>query len=352
MTVGGGKAEDVQCERCGEVSSDALDACPSCGWEEAVTVGCWVPGKVPWPEKVSGDIAEEARVITEEDRRSARAAVVGGGSVEDVTAIVQEEDVRSSTALRTERDLDLAVQEVKRLKGAYFVSDHRLGRKIGFIHAQQLWKLRTEADKSGKRKARWSSFEAFCNDELGITPQHARRMMDTAANFTEAQVEAHGARKLSMVLQVAPERRSELLQKVAEGVSQEVLAQEVRRASSEGQGRALPTANPRVSKMNEAKAAKRAAAPRDEAPSKVTVAAVIGTQNVPLFVRPKKLPKDAAGWRELKARAKRFADQPVGRVELANDVVMLFALQESARGEWHLRVTTVREEAVEAKKGR
>lgn len=327
----------VKCDRCGVISSEDEDACPACGFDEASPVA---PDDVP-----GGDVKTEAeaQVLTEDDMKTARATILGGGSVPDVTAILVEEDLKKSSALRTERDLDDAVRSVQNLKAEFCVSDFRLGKEIARIHAEQLWKLRVEKKSDGKEKSKWGSFAAFCNEELGISPEHARRLMDVGTNYTEDQVRAHGHRKLSIVLQLSPDKRPEVMAALEAGASKREIEQQVKAIGAAGGARPKPekmaAANAGKVKLIEEK--KKVEKP---ALKPITVATIPGKQVIPLYAKPAKTPRTADGWKLL-TRAKKLGDGILGRLELQNDVVMVIVVQENTRGELQLRITTHREEA-------
>lgn len=331
----------VKCDQCGTISLEDEDACPACGCEVATPVGVETGSPLSGGKETT---ESEAQVLTEEDLKVARATILGGGSVPDVTAILVQEDLKTSTALRTERDLDDAVRNVIDLKGETCVSNFRLGKAIAKIHAEQLWKLRVAKTSEGKEKSKWGSFAAFCNEELGVSPEHARRIMDAATNYSEEQVRAHGIRKLSIILQVVPEKRPELMEALELGATKRDLEEKTKAIGAAGGAR------PKPEKMAAANAGKAKAEEKkkiEKPPAKpVTVASIPGNQTLPFYAKPTRYPRTDAGWKEL-PRAKKLGEGIVARLVLQNDVVMILSVVENTRGELQLRVKTLREEAQE-----
>lgn len=259
------------------------------------------------------------------------------------------DDTHVSSAMTTVHDLDSAVSDIHRLKGEGALACYRLGKKIQEIHEKQLWKLRTEKDDKGRDKGRWQTFEAFCNEELGISPSYAYRLRDVSSHYSEEQVLAHGTRKLSLLLEMPAEHRDRVMEeKVKAGATKAEIEKEVSRVKQETGHRAIGKG--RVAKAHEAlrEKAKTKAAAAKKAPKEatITVANILGTQTIKLFCKPARTPKTSEDWKNLK-RAKRLGDQPFGSMDLANDVVMYFAIMEDASGELKLKVSTQRVETEE-----
>lgn len=250
----------------------------------------------------------------------------------------------------TEKVLDAAVAEVKRLKVQSSESIWSLGQKIKEIHTEKLWALRTEDGGKGGKKAKWKSFEAFCLHELGFTPQTAHALSDVSSSYGPDDIKKFGTAKLTLVLQAPPADRPRIQERVEKGATKKEIEKEVRQAkkdtkyvreareTSKGNktGKAGASKGKALTKAREAKAAK----PKKELATQITIAKIIGSETVKLYKRPttrdfelEKLP-----------RATRLADSPYGVLDLANGVEMHFNVTEAANGSLVLKVHTKRSE--------
>lgn len=332
--------KDDNGKECGTISKVELDQCPKCGHDEGVDV--------LESELVKQDVEPENTdvAISVEELQTARAAILGGGNIDEVKSALIEEDLKRSSLCHTERDLDEAVNKVIELKSEFCVSDWRLGKAIAEIASKQLWKLRVVTDSDGKQKAKYASYASFCNTELKITPEHARRYMDVGNNYTEEQVRQWGMGKLTIVLQAAPEKRPELIAKLEESngkLPKRELEKIVKETRAAGGGREVPKRLQAAHAARDAKNAEKAEEKKKKQPG-ITIASILGKQLVPLYQKPAKLPTKPEGWKDL-VRAKKLGEEGcIARVELANDVSMIIVVQEDTRGQLQLRITTAREE--------
>jgi hypothetical protein len=319
----------IRCTKCKGVASRELDVCPFCGHDE----GDDLPD-VPEVGVVAGngegsnheahmtEMPEGIVKVKKKKKAAAHGAESNGASVVDA-------DLTPSSELRTERELDQAVANVEKFKIDSASTYWLMGVQIADIHKNQLWKLRVEVNEKGKVKPRWSTWESFCNAELKMTPKSANASMDVVKNFTEDQVRLWGRSKLNLVLQAPPEARPQLIEKIKEGASHREVEKEVRKGKAEADF-TRPSRGARGGKTSASQAKQS---------TKIMVANILGSVTVKAYKKPASL-KDV-DWKE-QARAKKLADQPIGVLELTNDVSMFIMLTESAAGELQYKVLTKR----------
>ena len=127
---------------------------------------------------------------------------------------------------RTEADLDAAVARFKEQVDGFrehsrLSHEHasegvsaywRMGQIAQHIDEHGLYKLRTVKGDGGKERPKWSGFDAFAHEELGITPGYAKKLLHTAKEYTEAQLRALGITKALRILDAAPEDRAHLVE--------------------------------------------------------------------------------------------------------------------------------------------
>lgn len=267
------------------------------------------------------------------------------GATETTTSkAIVKNDTKKSTDLRTERDLDTAVHAVQDLKGEGAAAAWRLGAKVKEIYDGRLWKLRVDKDDKGKEKARWASWDAFVHGELGMTPKNAGSLMDISKTYSIEQVTAFGTTKLGLILTAPPEDQPALISQAKNGAS----ASEIRAAVKDVKKKKNHVRQSRGKDTSAgAKAGAKAKAEKTQKAKDskaITVASIIGAQQVKLYKKPASLkgfdPKTAP-------RAKKIGDSPFGRLELTNEVSMYFTVSESPAGELVLKVVTQREAAEE-----
>jgi hypothetical protein len=252
----------------------------------------------------------------------------------------KKDDAIVSSKVHTERELDEAVKDVEKLKATGAVALYQLGKRIVDIQNNNLWKLRTEKDaKTGKVGVRWKSFDAFCHEELGISPSSASSLSAIARNYSENDVKLFGTKKLALVLQAPREERPRLQAQVAKGASKKAIETEVRRVNRERasdpevKGRAKGRAAAASKHREKAKA-------KAKSTSVITVAKILGVETVKLIKRPSKIGGDNSD----APRARKLSDEPYGCIQLASDVTMHFHITSDAAGALVLKVRTVRDE--------
>ncbi len=323
--------DKVTCWRCNGLSDVNLDLCPYCGaGDEPEAKEQTQPKKV---EEAPKKTASQEDVATESTTKKKEATMTT--AKKKATTLVVVDDTTPSSMIHNVRELDTAVQEVQRLKGAGAVAMWELGAAIKVIYDNQLWKLRS--DDAGKPK--YKSTDAFCNMELGMTPQNAYKLMDLSVHFKADDVRKFGTAKLGLLLEAPAEDRKRI-------------QDEMEKAKKEG--RKVPSfreVEKEVRKVNKTKKNKGRESRGKKMPTgggrkktekTITIASVVGSNTVKLYTKAtfKEDPKD-------QKRAKKLADGPWGKMELENGVVQYFSIQETTAGELTLRVETKREEAAE-----
>lgn len=321
------EASIVMCDRCLGDSSPDLDVCPYCldgaldaKDEQPATKKAAVEAETDEAKEAEAKAAkaaakaaakEEAKVAAKEAKKVAPAPVAPTGQV--LTKVTPH---KAEIVTYTEAQLDDAVARVVAAKADAAGGFYRLGQEIKSIYQSGIYKARNGED--GKPK--YKSFDAFCVAELLLSSLQARRLMDVASNYTEAQIAKFGTTKLSLVLEAPDEDQERIVEEVvAKGGSAKEVAAEVKKArllagkSGTKKGRKRPDmgASNRTAKGAAAKNKKR-----------VTVAAIEGTKTVKLYCKNK-----------ADKRAKTLASQPVGEVDLDNSTRVSVQVCEDAGGE-------------------
>lgn len=321
--------DQIRCQKCKGIGDINEDTCSYCGHDEGDPVEVVQKTEQPNPKEAPVTTTETATPKKENGAtRTAKAA-----------AALVVDDTKPSSMIRAERDLDQAVDGVRKAMTDAAFSGWKLGVLIGEIKNGNLWKLRTvKDDKTGKEKARYQTFDAFCINELQMTPRSANNWATVAANFSEDQVKTVGSSKLQLILQAPPEARP-AIQKMAED---NVPAREIKKHVKKARKESKTTETTRTSAATAANEKKASA-------KTITVANVLGSKNIKLYKRPaslkgvdfdKGVDKDGAAL----PRAKKLADEPCGYEELENGVTQFYAIMESASGELVLKVMRKREE--------
>jgi hypothetical protein len=320
--------EKVRCLECRGIGPNTADLCGYCGHDEGEDLKAAPAATNVTPITEAADMKTKAAEVPAENPKkgAAKAAKTNGAS-----AAIVKDDTKASSEIQTVSQLDEAVKKVQYLKGGAAASYWELGVAITDLYKRGLWKLRGETNDKGKFKARWASFEAFCNTELEMTPTHARTLMDVSANYSEPQVRAWGTTKLGLVLTAPPADRPRIQQRVEAGASTAAVKDEVKKVKQKkGHTKSSRAGDKRGGKTGQKGTVKR-----------IAIANLLGTQTIKLHKKP-----DNMKGVDISAlpRAKKLADQPIGIMELANDVRMLFSVSENTHGEWQLKVVTQRDE--------
>jgi hypothetical protein len=323
--------DQCRCKQCAGIGSYETDACPYCGHDVAEDV----------PEAPAAKTAgEEKKPMTTTEVKSEKTTKkekTNGKSV----AIVKD-DTTPASMVHTERDLDAAIQEIQKLKGAGAVSMYLLGKRIAEVHAG-IWKLRTEKDDKGKEKPKYKTFEAFCLAEIGMTPANAYSLMDVSTHYSEEQVRAWGTSKLDLVLKAPAAERPALEEKISKGATHREIKEEVRKIKKK-------TGHVRETRSASGRGGKRSTKATKPKKAAITVANLIGTATVKLFRKPPSINGITTEKIDNLPRAKKVGDVPFGYEELENDVVRFYTLDTTPGGELFIRIVTKHVEEPEEEK--
>jgi hypothetical protein len=331
--VGNDSAKLVECDMCLGRSPEALEGCPYCLEDPAAGA----KGSPKAAETGKGQHPKEKahmnKTTTKEEAPQKSLMLAGGTGLATVTPIGKD------LSKLTEKTLDHAVKEVQVAKAEASGSMWKLGGKIAAIYDGQLWKLRSEDGKP-----RYKTPDAFCVAELGMSVTHAWSLMDLHKKFTEAEVAKFGTSKLGLLLQAPEAARPAIRESIEKGATKQAVAAEVKRAN---QGK--ETVQRRDGKEQKSSAptrAKNRAEGKKEKPAlragraTITIANMTGSQTIPMWKKASMVGDDKKEW----VRAKRIADVPTCRMELANDVVQDFTLVEHTDGTLKLKIVTARAE--------
>lgn len=329
------KAQLLECSECGGDSTADFDACPFCGETDADEAPASEPASEPAPKAPKAPKASKGKKRSEATSKKApskpekapetpstpspkeRAAGAAGakgsgkatkGKAKGKAAPVEAVAEPVTTLVTTPTpmvskfkvaDLDASVAEVQRLKLAVVRNYYQLGRELRKLYESEMWQLRTE-----EGAPKYTNWKQFTSSELDLSYLQTYKLMDVAASFTEEDVTAIGHSKLNLVLKVPEEYRDKLLGEAKGGASKRDLEE-------------------RVAEINRAE--------RGEAPAptpkkdRVTVAVVPGRKTHTLLKRRK--------GKEVPSPAKTLADGPWVEVELSNDVIAVYRVTKTPKGD-------------------
>lgn len=313
------------CARCG-APNDARDPrCPFCGNVDGAEV---VVSKADVKE-----IAKEYSSAGEAYKKAKADAKKNGGAAREPRAI--EKPGASEMVKADEARLDEAVARILGMKDDWHAQGYRLGKEIGALIENGLWKSRSKAGKSVHKK-----FGDFCQKELGISDVHAKKLSDCAAEFDEKTFTKLGHNKLFFLLALPSGQRQE----VADAIPADATVSQVRqkrdqlvREYEEEHGEAPARARgPRVSpgKAKGADAANLKKKPRKvEAPerSEVTVALVLGKGTKVYFFQGKE-----EGAKPATVNSFRKQKVAYGAYEPKNKVLVRVELREADDGQLYV----------------
>ncbi len=211
-------------------------------------------------------------------------------------------DAVETAAIVTVADLDTQVEVIKQCVTDGALALHRLGAAAKTINDSGLWKMRIT--KGGTSCYR--SFKQFCVEDLGMSPQHIYRAINTTEQFTEQEVKGLSGKQIRVVMQLPKEAQKDALSAAKDGEGTSALSDRAKVLGDKGADAPVP-----------AKA--------------VTVAVVMGIQKVALYKRPKKNAKVCDP--ETAEVAKSISDKPWLAIELKNKVRLLVRLDQNKKGE-------------------
>lgn len=326
----------AQCDTCGGISPDRLDACPYCGEGGEDGGEAQQPKAAAEPEAPKTEVVETK--TTPAKQKKGKEATMGGEST--ALATTKKKNGTNGTAAHAPivkvdtKELDTIVADIKRLKVEGAALAWQLGKRVLDVYKAGLWKNRTEGEKQS-----YKSFEQFCNKELDMTPAHAYSLMDVAEHFDEQKVREFGSTKLSLVLQAPPAAQPKLLKQVEQGAAVRDLKKEVSSIKKKTGHRREQRAGSKPNR-NTAAASKARSEKAAKAKKEITVAKLLGRETVKMFCKPTTKNFEE---KDLKP-AKKLGDVPWGRLELANGVVQEFFIQGGGDGAIKLVVHTHRTE--------
>lgn len=314
------------CAQCNGLSDVDLEECPYCGSDVALDEEAEAVAKVAL---LAGSKAKPRIEVPTPKKESPPMNTTIEKSEKKMTNGIAK-------ATRTEDDVDAVVREVQRLKSAGAVALWKLGHYLANeIQKTQVWKLRSEDGKP-----RYKTFDAFVLAELGMTPQGAYKLMGLSENFEEAQVRAFGTSKLSLLLEAPKDERPKIQKRMEDGelTTKRAVEKEVRKANRKIEG--TPEAKERLARSGR-RVGVSVGKQKTAEVKQITIAKILGSETIKAYKKPAN-PR-SFDTKDL-VRAKKFADQAWGVLELANEVKMYITLVANAAGEWSFKTTTVRNE--------
>jgi hypothetical protein len=180
--------EVLQCDQCGGYSDAGLPECPYCGQTDA-------PAALPAATNVtvvSVPVSEPASDLPD------------GPDPGDEPEPEADPESEPSELVTTERDLDVAVDRIKRAGAGAVGSLWKMGCELKRVHDVELWRLR----RTTAGTVAHGTFGGFCREELGISSHYGYLLMQLAAKFSEQEVARIGPYKLRVVLQLADKAKA------------------------------------------------------------------------------------------------------------------------------------------------
>lgn len=199
------KAHLADCSECKGFSDNRLRCCPFCGeGDEDVDVATAVA------ENPNATIETEVAPRSRKKRSGESTAL----------AVVDPASIQSA------RELDDNVARIEELKRDAVLSYWELGMAIYENYEKRLFTLRSKEDGSPKYK----SFNQFVVSEINMSTGHAYKLMDIAVNFTKADVQTYGVKKLALIAQIPKKDRADILERVkSQNATVSQVAEEVRK---------------------------------------------------------------------------------------------------------------------------
>jgi hypothetical protein len=289
----------IKCDWCGGVSDSKVYACPFCGSTD----------DQPIPAK------KEHNSICVEEK-----------PVKQVTMSIVEVPAETGIVKYSETDLDAEIWKVNELKSSVCSSMWHLGKQLAHIYDCHIWKARSE---DGKKK--YKGFADFCKNELKMSDTNVYRLIDVAKNFDEQTVKKFGDTKLGLILQAPAQSREVLLTKLED---EQLSSKQLRDEIKVEKGKAAERGE--VTRRDTGRNPNGGGAPPTK-PKQVTLVQLEGKHSVPLFA---KAFVDDGGKLE---RACGLEDEPVGFIDMTNEVRQTFEVTTDENGHLILLVDTKRQ---------
>jgi hypothetical protein len=284
-----------QCSVCSGSSDMELERCPYCGSRDS-------DGEEDTEPKV-----EEVMEVMPKDEPQKLVKLPKRAKV--APAVVDAELVAEASG-----KLAKVEEEIGALTRAGAQNFWEIGGKIAEVYDAKLW----EHESSPYR-----TFDAWVVKQTPFTLASAYKIMDVHKAFSKEDAGKFGWTKLALVARVDKSEQPPLLAALADGASRSEINKKVKGAKKIKP----PRHNPHL--VTEKK-------PRE---AKITIASLTGKQIVKLYAKETK--KDAGNPK----RAKRLADQPWGSLQLENNAILYFNVQQHANGELSLVVMAERKES-------
>jgi hypothetical protein len=340
----------VVCSECGFFSDTQDPACTFCGTGDEPKTATTKEASVAADPKTGQKLVKRPKT-TKKIKSAPNSAPSIEGEIVDAPAGSGAIVLRDPTMITTTHvngksngkithangsdQLDAAVAEVKRLKLETVKSAWQLGIQLKKIFDEKLFLQRRDS----KGVPVYKTWPQFCAAELDLTSQHAFKLMDVAAIYSEKQIMQHGIARLGIAIRVPEADRQKFVDDAAKkglnlkqfkDAASTLTAGQSARDTGRGKGNSnLAKAKAGAKAKQPHKGTAPAAKAQPDARPKITVAMVLGRTKVPLFGRPKKKGAEPV-------RAKSLKEDPRGSEISPNGVETTYVLQADAKGQLFL----------------
>jgi hypothetical protein len=215
--------------------------------------------------------------------------------------------------LLSEADLDAAKKHYQEAGHEANLAWWRQGRILDEeVFKGEAWRLRKGPDGKPLHK----NFEAFCNAELGITPDYAYTQMKAAKYFSAERAGLLEKSKAYLIMKFPEEVRRDIEAHALKGAKYSDLRERLK----ESQKKEGKTRGNVIKTKAGVERVQKGGRPK----TKLAIADLFGKHNVTLFKGPV---SDKPG-----ARAEKMSDQPWGRSTTIDGVVETFRILKGAKG--------------------
>lgn len=304
---------------CGGESPGDLVGCPFCGTGDA-------------------DVESVKEKAPPKDRPSAKGKLAlvpshvppgGGGPVQKLA-----EKFAGFPATSKLEDVNASVRRIEELKAQGAKSLWQIGDELRNVYERETWRQRhVEGDPT---KLVYRSFNAWVEKECHFTTRYALELINVAAAFTEDEVIEVGVTKLEVIARVPDEWKGLLLERVKKGMKRAELVEQAkaltgasstprdtgRKGFRAGKEKVAPPTAAAAKAKAKAKASKLGKEQRPDG----SIAIVMLKQRdvIPLFKR--------VGKGQEERRALRIADEPHGKLELADGRHLYVRIAQDSKG--------------------
>lgn len=292
----------AQCVECGGLGDKDLPSCQFCGDEGLEGEGEEEGNKEEENESEDSDVGE-----------AAESHGVRGEKTGKVVSLAKVKGKSEELSKFDENSLDEATARILDLKQRGSKVFWEMGREIGIVYDNQIWKFRM----NGKKGA-YTGFTQYAEKELKISKTSAFSMMDTAKKFSETQINKFGGTKLSLLLTAPTKDQPEIMQEIEKGASAKQVREKIK------QTRKKAKLNKRQTKVKAPKGKVHRSST-----GRMTVAMVDGKKTLSMFAKPEK--KLAEG-EKLEKHAMKVNDIPFAIEEMDNGVVRFYTVTLGPKG--------------------